>query len=95
MKAMFMIGVCVSACLCASGCITTVALAPGASQVRITQQANDVATCKVVGNVKAPSDAPADMEPTIRNQAVGLGGNTIFLTKDISGPQEGVAYRCP
>jgi hypothetical protein len=35
-----------------SGC-ATVALAPGAEQVRITNKAAEVASCKGVGNVKA------------------------------------------
>jgi hypothetical protein len=32
---------------------------------------------------------------TIRNQAVGLGANTIFFTGYVSGSAEGVAYNCP
>jgi hypothetical protein len=37
----------------AAGC-ASVALAPGAEKVRITKQASDFASCKAVGNVKAP-----------------------------------------
>ena len=79
-----------------SGC-ATVALAPGADKVRLTKSAADVATCKVVGNVKRPQDSSSlDAEPIIRNQAVGLGGNTVFITQsDVSGPWQGVAYQCP
>jgi hypothetical protein len=79
-----------------SGC-ATVALAPGADKVHLTQKATDVTTCKVVGNVKRPPDSSSlDSEASIRNQVVGLGGNTALITQeDISGPQQGVAYQCP
>jgi hypothetical protein len=79
-----------------SGCVT-VALAPGADKVRLTKDPADVTPCKVVGNVKRPPDSSSlDAEPSIRNQAVGLGGNTVFISQaDISGPQQGVAYQCP
>jgi hypothetical protein len=79
-----------------SGC-ATVALAPGAEKVRLTKNAKDVTTCKVVGNVKrAPDSSSLDSEPSIRNQALGVGGNTVFITQeDISGPRQGVAYQCP
>jgi hypothetical protein len=79
-----------------SGC-ATVALAPGADKVRLSKDAADVATCKVVGNVKRPQEGNSlDAEPTIRNQAVGLGGNTVFITQsDMTGPVQGIAYQCP
>jgi hypothetical protein len=65
------------------------ALAPGADRVKFTQNAADVAGCKVVGNV---STVPSfDREDQLRNRAVGLDGNTVFLTSAV----EGVAYRCP
>ena len=78
------------------GCVT-VALAPGADKVRLTKNPADVTTCKVVGNVKRPPDTSSlDSEPSIRNQAVGLGGNTVFISQEnISGPEQGVAYQCP
>jgi hypothetical protein len=79
-----------------SGCVT-VALAPGADKVRLTKNPADVTTCKVVGNVKRPPDSSSlDIEPSIRNQAVGLGGNTVFISQeDISGALQGVSYQCP
>jgi len=65
------------------------AFAPGADRVKFTQNATDVAGCKVVGNV---SSAPGlDREDILRNRTVGLDGNTVFLTSLF----EGVAYRCP
>jgi hypothetical protein len=83
-----------SACL-VTACVT---LAPGADKVRVTHNAPDVSTCTAVGNVKASRDAQGnvdgfDAENEIRNQTVGLNGNTVLVT----GPflSEGVAYRCP
>jgi hypothetical protein len=77
-----------------SGCVT---LAPGADKVRITQNSADVASCSAVGNIKAPRDAQGqvdllDAETSLRNQTVGLGGNTALETSTLLG--EGVAYRC-
>jgi len=74
-----------------AGC-QTVALAPGAEKVRITQNANDVASCKAVGNVKAP---PVATNETLQNQAFGLGGNTVFETGFDGNSFAGVAYSCP
>jgi len=78
-----------------SGCVT-VALAPGADKVRLTKNPADVTTCKVVGNVKRPPDSSSlDSEASIRNQAVGLGGNTVFISQGgIGNPEQGVAYQC-
>jgi hypothetical protein len=81
-----------------SGCVSP---APGADKVRLTKNAGDVASCSAVGNVKvAPGPngtvdiATAGVE--FRNQVVGYGGNTAYLTSDPLGvPVEGVAYRCP
>jgi hypothetical protein len=80
-----------------AGC-TTVALAPGAERLRITNNAADVASCKAVGNVKAKSDSVFDSDAVtaaIRNQALGLGGNTILFTGYVGSSEEGVAYNCP
>jgi hypothetical protein len=75
--------------LCVAGCIST-ATAPGAAQVRITQNAADVASCTAVGNVN-----PAQGQDP-RNLTVGLGGNTLFATAKVFGQvASGVAYRCP
>jgi hypothetical protein len=78
-----------------AGCVT---LAPGADKVKMTQNPADVASCSAVGNIKAPRDSQGqvdifDQENTLRNQTVGLGGNTALETSTLLG--EGVAYRCP
>jgi hypothetical protein len=73
----------------------TVTLAPGADRVRLTVNATDVSSCRAAGNVKAPPGSGFDSEATIRNQALGLGANTIFVTRNVSGAEEGVAYNCP
>jgi hypothetical protein len=78
----------------------TPALAPGAEKVQLTQKADDVVRCTAVGNINAARDAkggttfstPAEFQ----NQAIGLSGNTVFITKQYMGaPIEGVVYRCP
>lgn len=96
MKAILLISVITVIGAMNSGCVT-VALAPGADKVHLTKNPADVTTCKVVGNVKRPPGSSSlDAEPSIRNQAVGLGGNTVFISQeDISGPEQGVAYQCP
>ena len=77
-----------------AGC-ATVALAPGAENVKITKKAGDVASCKVVGNVKAQPVGPEATKATLRNQALGLGGNTVFVTGADAVSVAGVAYSCP
>jgi hypothetical protein len=79
-------------------CVTP---APGADKVRMTKDASDVAGCTAVGNVntlggpQGPSQI-SDSSTELRNQAVGLGGNVIFVTLATLGvPDQGVAYRCP
>jgi hypothetical protein len=74
---------------------TTVTLAPGADRVRLTVNAADVSSCRAAGNVKAPQGSGLDGEATIRNQALGLGANVIFITRNVTGAEEGVAYNCP
>lgn len=81
-------------------CVNTL-LAPGADKVRITQNPSDVSNCTAVGNIQVPHYADgsvdiANAEAKFRNQTIGLGGNTAFLTAGSLGvPIEGVAYRCP
>ena len=79
------------------GCVTT-ALAPGAADVQIARNAEDVAACTAVGNFRQPPGEFVDP----RNVVVGLGGNTLFVTQQTigiaAGPRSivaGVAYHCP
>ena len=81
-----------------SACMT---LAPGADKVALTKTASDVSGCSAVGNIKA-SIGPqgevdfADASTEVRNQVIGLGGNTAFVSSGTLGvPVEGIAYRCP
>lgn len=82
-----------------NACATTVTLVPGASKVKVTSKAQDVTGCTAVGNVRLPPSSPgtapvyANPMGELRNQTVGLGGNTLFVTSYAWG--EGVAYRCP
>ena len=80
----------------------TVTPAPGADKVRVTKNASDVAACTAVGNIKVPLNPStgtvdiANAATEFRNQTIGLGGNTGFVTYGLeSTPAEGVAYRCP
>ena len=80
-------------------CATPV-LAPGAKKVQLTQKADDVVHCTAVGNINAARDAKGGATfstPTeFQNQAIGLSGNVVFITKQYMGaPIEGVVYRCP
>jgi len=77
-----------------AGCVT-VALAPGAEKVKLTKNASDVASCKAVGNVKSPMVGYDAINATLQNQALGLGGNTVFVTGAAGDSVAGVAYTCP
>jgi hypothetical protein len=76
-----------------SGC-TTMALAPGAEQVKVTRNAADVAGCHAVGNVAVDSNATQhDWDTQLRNKTLGLSGDVLFLTSVLAAT-EGIAYRC-
>jgi hypothetical protein len=80
-----------------AGCATVVA-APGADQVRLTQNPADVAGCTAMGNIKVgPDDQGLAAAATFRNSVVGFGGNTGLITQAVisAEPIEGIAYRCP
>lgn len=78
-----------------------VAPAPGADKIRITKSATDVANCSAVGNVRVPVETQSQIDignadTQFRNQVIGLGGNTAFVTSSSLGiPVGGIAYRCP
>jgi hypothetical protein len=80
---------------------TTVNLAPGADQVRITDKAMDVTTCKALGNLRTPKNDQGLVDISLaqkqfRNDAVGLGANVALVTEGfLSVPVAGIAYRCP
>jgi hypothetical protein len=79
-----------------SGCVTgNVTLAPGADQIKVTKVPTDVASCVAVGNVDGQngSGLTSDGIRQMQNQTVGVGGNAVLVTSDIS-PQKGIAYRC-
>lgn len=89
------------AIICALLLDACVSLAPGADKVRFTKNQSDVSGCTAVGNVdvsggmQGPSEL-VDGPKEVRNQAVGLGGNVVFVTQATLGvPAQGVIYRCP
>jgi hypothetical protein len=63
------------------GCANT-PLAPGADKVKITRSADDVTSCKPVGNIHLDCENTINVgtEPIVTNQAIGLGANTVFET---------------
>lgn len=69
-----------------TGCAVTPA--PGASQVKITNNPADVSACSPVGNINR--EAMSDADPHVpQNLAIGLNANVIFNTG-----AGGIAYRC-
>jgi hypothetical protein len=92
------VGVLVSMLAC--GCVAKELAVPGADAIRLTRIAGEVANCTAVGNVKAHLSEQGPIvgdEAKFRNQVIGFGGNTGFVTLDgaYGTPAEGVAYRCP
>jgi hypothetical protein len=82
------------------GCVTPplVIPAPGSTMVRLTQSPADVAQCHPVGNVHVTARATPTVDDAVtelRNQALGLGADSVFITStDEATFAGGVAYRC-
>jgi hypothetical protein len=97
-KVLTRIAVSLFAILAVGACVT---LAPGADQVRVTDNAADVTACKAVGNIQVPKNADgtvdiANAQRQLRNQVVGFSGNVALVTEGLVGvPGAGVAYLCP
>src|ERR1700733_517674 len=82
-------------CLLSAGCILSIPSAPGAEKVIMTHKEADVASCTPVGNVVGLTDTNyvTDERREMQNQAGGLGGDRLLLTRD-RDPPTGTAYRC-
>ncbi len=82
-------------CLLSAGCVVSIPSEPGAENVTLTHKEADVASCTARGNVVGLADTNyvRDERREMQNQAVGLGGDTILLTRDVD-PPKGTAYRC-
>jgi hypothetical protein len=81
-----------------NACVTRPA--PGAAEIRLTEEAADVAKCQAVGNITVPKqNGVVDMasaKTQFQNQAVGFGANIGLVTEGpLFAPAAGVAYRCP
>lgn len=70
--------------------------------MRLTRNPADVSSCTAVGNIDAShvrrgmyADVTKDQVaiPQLQNQAIGLGGNTIFDTSNAQ-TLSGIIYRC-
>jgi hypothetical protein len=81
--------------LLSAGCVVSIASEPGAENVAMTHKEDDVASCTVLGNVIGLTDTNyvRDERREMQNQAVGMGADTILLTRD-RDPPKGTAYRC-
>jgi hypothetical protein len=86
--ALALAGVLVSACA---------VVAPGATAVKVTNDADSVEHCFPLGNIELQdSRNHASIEAiTMRNQASGMGADTLLVTStEYSKHATGIAYRC-
>jgi hypothetical protein len=93
-KTLWLVGL-VSLSASLAACVTLPEAAPGADQVRETTAPADVQSCKAVGNIDPRSYRDSDV--LLRNQVIGLGGDTALMTPTIWGTTlggPGIAYRC-
>jgi len=81
------------------GCAVSLPLAPGAEKIEITRNADDLKSCKPVGNIQVEEGSV--YYDAARNQGLGLGGDTIFdaTPRGIVFPQNpamtaGIVYIC-
>lgn len=90
--------------LLASGCVT---VSDAGAKVRLVTNADDVKGCKLLGHLTAksgwgnPAAAEAgrkNVEANLQNQAAGLGGDTVYVSRidvgDGTTSGEGDAYLC-
>lgn len=87
---MALAGILLSAC-------SMVTVAPGARQIKVTDDADSVEHCFPLGNIELQdSRNHASVEASImRNQASGMGADTLLVTSnEYSKHATGVAYRC-
>ena len=82
-------------CLLSAGCIVSIPSEPGAENVTMTHKEADVASCTPLGEVEGLTDTNyvRDERREMQNQTIGLGGDTLLLTRD-RDPPKGTAYRC-
>lgn len=80
-------------CTALGGCTT--AVAPQAQSIITTQNPMIVENCNVVGTVEAhpPYIWPGDDLKQLKNKALALGADTIFVTGRFASVV-GVAYKC-
>jgi hypothetical protein len=91
------VSVALALALILDACASTPRPLPGSQTVQMTTDPSDVSSCTAVGNIKVPGGA-ANKDIQFRNQVVGFGGDTAFVTVTIFGvatPVDGIAYRCP
>lgn len=74
-----------------AACIST---KPGAEAVRITNNPLVVRDCEFKGNVTAFAVLIRNREVRLRNKAVRLGGNVVYLVSAQGGYRTAEVYRC-
>ena len=75
-----------------TGCAS---LIPGAEKVKFTDEAKNVAACKLVGDPVPYSWAPgAAKEGNVRDYAVSHGGDTVLVRHLGAGAKVGIVYNC-
>jgi hypothetical protein len=83
--------------LCLPACTVTTR-APGAAAINVTTKPADVEHCRPVGSMELldKRTIPTSIETDkLRNQAVGLGADTLLVTSTVFSPHaSAVAYRC-
>jgi len=91
----FSISIALALVLTLDACLSTNRPAPGSDKVNVTTNPSDVSACTAVGKIKVPGGTP-NMDMQFRNQAVGFGADTAFVTVSFgTTPVDGIAYRCP
>ena len=68
-------------------------LAPNADSVKLTRSADAVAGCRLVGPVETLYSG-VNTERDLKNKAVGMGADAVFITQLIGLEAQGIAYRC-
>jgi hypothetical protein len=79
-----------------NGCAGTIPLAPGAAQVKLTTNPDEVKTCTAVGNIDGRIRAGnlQAVYDQMKNQAIGAGGNAVLNTTAVDTGWTGIIYRC-
>ncbi len=81
--------------LTVAGCESAPSHDDSARGVKVTTRPSDVSGCRAVSNLNGLPSMPqfGDAIEDLRSQAVGAGGNVVFIESD-KPPCRGTTYRC-